>query len=169
MRAVRALSAGFPGLEIMVDLRASTFAAQEVEMAFEAGADIITVSIAASDKSCREAVGVAKTFGARAALDLSGAFNIATASRRGLEMGFDALFFRSEKNISKSYGQYEELARHAKLPLVLDGNAHFGDLARLTRLMPEAVLIGRRITDAENPATEASRYAELIHRRRSAA
>ncbi|MCL5292947.1 MAG: orotidine 5'-phosphate decarboxylase [Actinobacteria bacterium] len=168
MRAIRAFSAGFPEREILADLRASIGAREEAMMAFESGADMISVAFLASERSCREAIGVAKTFGAKTIFDLYGATDPVGAARKGLELGFDFLYFRAEGGISGKYEEYRRVAAAAELPLIVDGEIEFREFARVSKLLPASIVVGRQVTGAEDPAAAVARFKELVRRRRAA-
>lgn len=168
MRAVRAIATGFPELEIFLDLRAAVGAAREAGLAFEAGADLASVSCLASEKACREVVGVAKTFGGKAVYDLYGATDPVIQTQRALELGFDYLYFSAEGGISGEYEAYRRVAESAKLPLIVDGEIEFREFARVSKLLPAAIVVGKRITESGDPRSAAGRFGELIHRRRAA-
>lgn len=168
IRAIRGLTAGFPEREIFADLRASAGAKEEVSMAFESGADLVSVSVTASDKECLEAIGLTQTFGGKAVLDLYGAPDAVAASKRALDLGFDYIYFSAEGGISRQYEVYRRVANSARLPLIVDGELEFRDFARVSKLLPSIVAIGKQITEATDPASAAERFAELVHRRRAA-
>lgn len=168
IRVVRGLSAGFPEREIFADLRASAGAKEEVSMAFEAGADLVSVAVTASDKECLEAVGLTQTFGGKAVLDLYGSPDAVAAAKRALDLGFDYIYFSAEGGISRQYEVYRRVANSARLPLIVDGELEFRDFARVSKLLPAIVAIGKQITEAKDVAAAAERFAELVHRRRAA-
>lgn len=168
MRAIRAMSVGFPEREIFADLKASIGAKDEAMMAFEAGADLISVAVTASDGSCREAVGVSKTFGGKAVFDLYGASDPVGAAKRALDLGFDYLYYSSEKGLTRGYETYRKVAESAQLPLIVDGEIEFREFARVSKLLPDAIVVGKQITESSDPGSAAARFGELIHRRRAA-
>ena len=70
VRAVREITAAFPRLTVLADFKIMDAGELEASLAFEAGADIVTVLGAAEDVTIRKACEAARTAGAQVMVDL---------------------------------------------------------------------------------------------------
>ena len=81
--AVRALKSAFPRVAILADFKIMDAGAEEAAIAFEAGADIVTVLAAAETVTIRRACEVARTAGREVMADL---IAVADPARRAAEV-----------------------------------------------------------------------------------
>ncbi len=82
-KAIRALKEGFPGLVLLADFKIMDAGKEEAEIAFEAGADIVTVLAAAEITTIRRACEAARNAGRDVMADLIAVSGVA---RRAMEV-----------------------------------------------------------------------------------
>ena len=171
MRAVWEVSSALPGRDIAVDLGSCAASEGKASVAFMAGADLVVLPEGAAAKVCGEAVGSARIFGSKAALDIRGTSDTLFAAQKGIELGFDYLLIRPSELFrwSESAGHLSE--ENPGLPLIVDGEGDI-DAALFEGGFVVGVVVGASVLEAPDPAFAAGRLKSLIRdasRRRTAA
>lgn len=169
MVAVRQIRAAYPHLTLLADLKIMDAGDEEATIAFEAGADLVTVMGAAHDNTVRGAVSAAKRYGGRAVVDMLQVSDIEARARELLALGSHYLCIHTAYDLQYSGGTplaHLRLLREAlpDAPLAAAGGIKLGTLDNVLDYRPEIIIVGGAITRAAQPAEIARQMHERIHR-----
>lgn len=165
MESVRAFRQAFPQKKILADMKLMDNAAYECELAFAAGADIITVMGAAPRVSIDRTAACARAAGRSYMIDL---LEVPEETIKMLAQDFtDAVFCLHASKDAQEAGQKNAGAERAAL---LQGRriAVAGGIGRETvggiagSLQPEVFIVGEAITKSGQPLEEAQKIREAI-------
>lgn len=167
MRALRRIHGEYPQLALTADLKIMDAGKAEADIAFESGADIVTVMAVAADATIEGALKSAEAHGKRVMVDM---MQVADARARALElasMGCDLLCLHTAHDQQVAHGSpFAQLAElRAALPaihLAIAGGVTLSDLERILPLRPQIIIVGSAITGAADPAVSAQRFQQRI-------
>lgn len=165
VRALRQVRAAFPDLALLADVKIVDAGELEARIAFEAGANIVTILGAAADATIAGAVKVARQSGGEVMVDL---IQLADPANRALEcltLGCDYVcaHIGHDRQGESSLTMFEQI-RYA-LPearLAVAGGINLDSIDSIVVLCPAVVIVGSAITGAENPVYVASALRERI-------
>jgi 3-hexulose-6-phosphate synthase len=154
--AIRALKGDFPGLVLLADFKIMDAGQEEAEIAFEAGADIVTVLAAAEITTIRRACDAARSAGGEVMADLIAVSGVA---RRAVEVsaaGVSYLCCHTAFDMQSSGGDpaREITEVRAALPgarVAAAGGITPQRIGLLTPLAPEIIVVGGFVTRAADP------------------
>lgn len=153
--AVTEMKRAFPGHKILFDGKIADAGAEESKMAFDAGADIVTVLATANDATIQAAVGEAQKCGKQVLADLLGTQDIAGRSGELLAMGVDYIGIHIAVDI-QSIGQSfdrEFIALQGVVPvykIAVAGGINPDTALKIAKYTPGIVIVGGAVTKAEN-------------------
>lgn len=167
MRALRQIRQSYPQLPLVADLKIMDAGFAEADIAFDAGADIVTVMAVAADATLAGALDSARMRGKRVMVDMMQVAEPERRARQLVSLGCDLLCLHTAHDqqaaLGSPFAQLEAL-REA-LPttgLAIAGGVKLPDLAQILPREPQAVIVGSAITSAANPRTSARRFHERI-------
>ncbi|RLF22089.1 MAG: aldehyde ferredoxin oxidoreductase [Thermoprotei archaeon] len=171
LEAVREFRKRFPNALIVADLKTFDTGWLEVELAAEAGADIVTVLGATDDYTIKDAVGAARKYGVKIMCDL---INVEDPLRRAKEvekLGCDIVCVHMgisvqmrERDISKKMELVASIARSLKVPVAVAGGIRVEHIEQLVRAGCKIIIVGSAITRASNPEEATRRIIKTIKR-----
>lgn len=153
MRAVREARQAFPQITLLADLKIMDAGEAEAEIAFEAGADVVTVLGVTSDATVRGAVTAAKRAGKAVMVDLMQVDDPVTRGRELLALGCDYLCVHTAHDMQSSgHSPLEVLSRmRQEVPEALvaaAGGINLATIDDIVALKPEIIVVGSAITGA---------------------
>jgi len=160
VHVVRAVKEQYPDLSVLADLKIMDAGEMEAAIAFEAGADIVTVLGVASDKTVEGAVKSARRYGRQIMMDMIEVPYTVSRGRDLLEKGADILCVHTAYDLVSS-GQSPLSALQSlrdDLPEAAIGVAGGMKLALMDQVLPlnpTIVVVGGAITGADDPAASA--------------
>lgn len=167
MRAVRKIRAVYPALTLLADLKIMDAGDLEADIAFSAGADIITVLGLANDATIAGAAQAARAHGKRVMADMMQVADPLVRGRQLLALGCDALCLHRAHDLQASqaapYALLAALQRNMpEARLAIAGGVTLDALPQLLPCLPRIIIVGGAITQSSDPATMARRFAERI-------
>lgn len=167
MTAVRRIREFYPQLTLVADLKIMDAGEAEADIAFSAGADIVTVMAVAADATIAGALASARTHGKRLMLDMMQVADIKTRARELADMGCDFLCLHTAHDQQALLGSpFAQLAAlREALPtagLAIAGGVNLQALEQILPLKPHAVIVGSAITAAADPRASAIAFHERI-------
>jgi 3-keto-L-gulonate-6-phosphate decarboxylase len=132
-----------------------------VNLLANAGADWITVMAGTSNHVIHSACTAAHTMNRKIMLDLLDASSLGQSALEAKSLGADALLFHESYDEQESLVFLEKwnLVRgNTNLPIFISGKITRSVIDQILTLKPDGIIIGKPITDAENPAEEAQFY-----------
>jgi 3-hexulose-6-phosphate synthase len=165
--AVRAFKRLAPEKLVLADVKIMDAGNYEAALAFENGADIVTVLAAAEDATIKGAVKEAAKWGKKTMADLIAVNDPVKRALQVAEMGVDYVCVHTATDV-----QSEENNPLKELQLVkgvLDGpviavagGVNLKTLPDIMRCGPEIVIVGSAVTGSGDAANAAARFKEMI-------
>ncbi len=164
MRAVGKIRAAYPGLRLLADLKIMDAGAAEADIAFGAGADMVTVLGLAGDETIQGALNSAEKHGGQVMIDM---MEVAEPPQRAVELiglGCDLLCLHTAHDQQpKRDSPWRQLAQlraaYPALHLAIAGGISQKLLPQILPLQPQIIVVGSAITAAADPGLA----ARLIH------
>lgn len=168
---VRKLKAAHPDKLILADLKSSDVGAYEANMAFTAGADIVTTQGITTFATIAEVQREADTWKRRAEVDMTGVLDPVARAKEIKEAGVSlVLYHRSIDEELTEGARWDEKAVNTVremcslgLDVAIAGGIHYDILPLLRGVPIYGVVVGRGITTQPDPAKTAQKIAERIH------
>lgn len=167
MRAVRQIRALYPALTLLADLKIMDAGDLEADIAFSAGADIVTALGLANDATIAGAAQAARTHGKRVIADMMQVADPLARGRQLLALGCDALCLHRAHDLQAAQAAPFALlaALQREMPearLAIAGGLTLDALPHILPCLPRIIIVGSAITKSSEPATMARRIAERI-------
>ncbi|MFH1006795.1 MAG: 3-hexulose-6-phosphate synthase [Candidatus Latescibacterota bacterium] len=169
-KAITEIKRAYPLVTVLADTKIADAGDHEAKIAFEAGADIVTVLGAAHDATIRLAVGQAQTSGKKVLIDL---IAVEKVEKRALELdglGVDYVCVHTAFDIQASGADpLQELQlvhpvlNHAGMAVA--GGVNPETLSRIASYDPEIVVVGGFITGNPHPRRAAKAIRALLEGR----
>jgi 3-hexulose-6-phosphate synthase len=162
--AVRILKEAYPDKLVLADLKIADAGYHEAEIAFEAGADIVTVLSFADDSTIRGAIEAAKKYGKEVMVDMIGSVNIAERSAEIENFGVDYICVHTAVDVQASgknpLEDLQSLKKTVKrIYTAVAGGIKLETVADIAREKPDVIIVGGGITSSidKKKTTEAIR------------
>ncbi|NPV53031.1 MAG: SIS domain-containing protein [Firmicutes bacterium] len=158
IRAVERLKAAFPDKVIVADMKAVDAGAREAEMAFDAGADVISVLALAHDATIVGAVSAANSTGKRVVADLLGTHDherVETVRRlEGLGVHMIGVHTGTDEQATGQdpLAALAQVSAVTNLPIMVAGGISPETIDEVLRYKPNVVVVGSWITGSADPA-----------------
>ena len=167
IHAIRQIRAVYPDLILLADLKIMDAGEEEATIAFEAGANIVTVLGVTNDSTIQGAIKSARKYKGQIMVDMMQVDNLIERGKQLLDMGCDILCVHTAYDLQSSQeSPYLELQSLRKqLPsakLAIAGGVNFSKLGEILPYDPDIIVVGGAITQAENPAENARQLYEGI-------
>lgn len=166
MQALRRIRAAYPQLTLVADLKIMDAGEAEADIAFDAGADIVTVMAVAADATVAGALSSARTQGKQVMVDMMQVAGLRERARALAATGCDLLCLHTAHDQQAQGSPFAQLAdlREA-LPLAglaIAGGVKLPDLAHILPLKPQVVIVGSAITASPDPRACAKEFQKRI-------
>ncbi len=155
MTSVRSMREEFPESKIFADMKTMDTGALEAGLAFESGADIMSVMAAAPNETIREAVKKADEVRKEVLVDTLGLKDVVSRLKEIADMGIHRICLH--RGIDEGiFGEYELLDSLKEMDVKL-GIAGGVNASTISNVMKKAdfVMVGRAITKSDNPGNAA--------------
>jgi 3-hexulose-6-phosphate synthase len=167
---VSTLKARHPNKVVLADLKTSDVGAYEANMAFEAGADIVTTQGITTTATIAEVQREAERWNRRAEVDLTGVLDPVGRTRELMPLGVNfVLFHRSIDQEVTEGAEWDEKALQCVqalcdlgLNVAVAGGICPDVVRRLAGLPIHAMVIGRGITAQPDPSTASAGLRRLV-------
>lgn len=169
MEAIHKLRRAYPSLQVLCDGKIMDAGGCEAELAFRAGADYVTVLAVTDDRTIQDVVTMARKYAKKTVADM---ICVEQLKKRAIElegMGVDVIAVHTgvdQQALGRTpLGDLKELRGCvASAELAVAGGIHLSTLETYLEYNPEIIIVGGGITHAQDPAGEARKLAEKIHR-----
>jgi 3-hexulose-6-phosphate synthase len=168
MRAVEALKGSFPDKQVFADLKVMDAGALEAGMAFDAGADMVSVCAQASAETVAEVVGEARRRLRKVMIDLIGSSD--WPARAGELLGLSPDYFCVHTGINEQrkgrrpLERLEGFVRDIHAPYCIAGGIRPEDIPLIMPYGPSIIIVGGYITKAGDPREAARAVREAMGR-----
>jgi 3-hexulose-6-phosphate synthase len=172
IRAVRELRRRHRGRPIVADIKVIDAGEPIAELAFAAGATVVTVLGNASDELIERVVRSARRYDGQVMADSLTVANIPNRARELRDIGISSLCvnrrgFKRVKGLSREerMGEIAELVEQIDLPVYLAGGIDVTELALLRELPLAGVIVGAAIAEAPSPVEAAKKMRAILDRK----
>jgi len=172
IRAVRELRRRHRGRPIVADIKVVDAGEPIAELAFAAGATVVTVLGNASDELIEHVVRSANRYDGQVMADSLTVTNILERARQLRDLGVSSLCvnrrgFKRVKGLNREerIGQIAELVEKIELPVYLAGGIDTAELALLRELPLAGVIVGAAIAGAASPVEVAKKMRAILDRK----
>ena len=167
IRAVRELRRRFRGRPIVADIKVIDAGEPIAELAFAAGANIVTVLGCASNEVIERVVHSAKRYEGMVMADSLSVINIPERARELRQLGVNSLCLNRRglkrvRNREDRISMIEEMISNIELPVYLAGDIDETELLSLRHLPLAGVIVGAAITNASSPKEAAQRMRDIL-------
>lgn len=169
LSAVRRIRQAYPDLTLLADLKIMDAGKEEATLAFEAGADMVTLLGVTQDATVRGAVGAAERYGKQIVVDMMQVADPVSRGRALLAMGCHYLCLHTAYDMQVAGALLPARLRELRealpaAPLVIAGGIGLRTIDAVITLEPEIVVVGGAITSATDPAGVAHAIRERMRR-----
>lgn len=171
IRAVREVRRRYRGRPVVADIKVIDAGEPIAELAFAAGASVVTVLGCASDEVIARVVRSANRYDGTVMADSLSVTDIPKRAAELAKLGVASLCINrrglGNANLSREakVEQIAALIRQIELPVYLAGGIDHDELLLLRDLPLAGVIIGAAIADAPSPIESAKRMREILDRR----
>jgi len=167
MGAVRRIRDVYPPLTLVADLKIMDAGEAEADIAFDAGADIVTVMAVAADATIAGALSSARKRGKRVMVDMMQVAEPGARARELAALGCDLLCLHTAHDQQAALGSpFAALAalREAlpRTALAIAGGVQLPALEQILPLKPQLIIVGSAIAGATDPRAIAKQFHERI-------
>ena len=164
--AVRQMRVLAPGKQIVADTKTMDAGAWEAALAFDAGADMMTVLACASDATLRAALSVGRERGCKVVADLIGVADKPTRAKQLADLGVDYIGVHTGTD-DQAYGanpltDLAALSQVVNTPVVVAGGISSVTIKPILAYHPAIVIVGSAVTGAKDPAQVLRELSHLV-------
>lgn len=168
IRAVRELRRRHRGRPIVADIKVIDAGEPIAELAFAAGATVVTVLGSASDSLIERVVKTANRYEGQVMADSLTVSNIQERARQLRDLGVDSIcinrrgFKREKLTREEKVSQVFDVIQKIELPVYLAGGIDHAELSMLRSLPLAGVVIGAAIARAASPVEAAKKMRAVL-------
>lgn len=168
MEGVRKLRDRYPSLQILCDGKIMDAGSCEAELAFQAGADYVTVLAVTDDRTIQDVVSMARKYGKKTVADMICVENLEERAKELDGLGVDVVAVHTGVDQQAAgrtpLGDLRVLRKAGiRAQLAVAGGIRLSVLEEYLQYEPEIIIVGGGIVHADDPAGEAKKLAEKIH------
>jgi len=165
IHAVERFKNTFPEKIILADTKIVDRGKEITELFAHAGTDWITVMAGTSAHVIHAITTAAHNANMKVMLDLIDASSVGQSALEAKNLGIDALLFHqpySEKESLVFLDKWDMIKGNTTLPIAVSAKINRDNVDKIVALKPDTIIVGVSITDAQDSASEAQYFAELV-------
>lgn len=169
LKAVKEFRRRFPGALIVADLKTMDTGWLEVELAAEAGADIVCVLGVSDDYTIKDAVGAASKYGVKVMCDLMNVPNPIERAQQVERLGVDYICLHTgisaqmrEREVDRRIEVIREIVNAVKVPVAVAGGIRAEMIPKLIEVGCQVIIVGGAITKASDPSEATRNMLRII-------
>jgi 3-hexulose-6-phosphate synthase len=167
IRAVRELRRRYRGRKVVADIKVIDAGEPIAELAFAAGANVVTVLGCAADEVIERVVRSARRYDGEVMADSLGVTHIPERARELSALGVHSLClnrrgFKKQKAKDEGFKRLVSLIEEIHLPVFLAGGIDLTELSTLREAPLAGVIIGAAIAEASSPAEAARQMRDIL-------
>lgn len=166
LSVVTAMKAAFPDKLVFADMKTADTGALEAEMAFKAGADLVTVMGAVDDATIKGAVEAANKYGKKVVVDTIGVKDRVQRAKEVTDFGvaFVELHAGLDEQALPGYSVQTLISegREAKVPFSVAGGVNIDTIKDVVAAGADVAVAGGAIYGAKDPAAAAKALKDAI-------
>lgn len=165
VKAISTFKEKFPSKEIFAEVNIIERGDLSVKILAQAGATYISVLAGSSISSLKKATEAGRDYGAKIMINLLDAVSLEQSAADAKTLGAHGIIFHLTSTIKETIGldaAWQSVRGNTTLPIFVTGSITRETISHLVPHKPEVIMIGKAITQAENPAEEAQHFNTLI-------
>jgi 3-hexulose-6-phosphate synthase len=166
LSAVTAVKSAHPDKIVFADMKTMDAGELEAEIAFAAGADLVSVLGSADDSTIAGAVRAAKTHNKGIVVDLIGVQDKVTRAKEARALGAKYIEFHAGLDEQGKPGYNLNVllnaGEEARVPFSVAGGVNISTIGAVQRAGADVAVVGGSIYSAENPAVAAKELRAAI-------
>ncbi len=168
MEAVRTIKTAYPSLEVLCDAKIMDGGAYEANIAFEAGADYVTVLGVTDDLTIQDCVKTAQKAGRRVVVDMICVSDLKQRMETIEAMDVDVIAIHTgldQQAVGRTpLDDLKETRQYVKhTALAVAGGINLETIDEYMKYQPEIIIVGSGIVKADDPVGAAKALAERMH------
>ncbi|HSC25420.1 MAG TPA: orotidine 5'-phosphate decarboxylase / HUMPS family protein [Candidatus Babeliales bacterium] len=163
--AVKRFKQAFPDKIILADTKIVDRGKEVAELFVDAGADWITVMAGTSHYVIHATTTAAHNANIKVMLDLIDSDSVGQSALEAKNLGVDALLFHQPYSESESLvflDKWDMIKGNSSLPIFVSAKINRDNVDKIIALKPDVIIVGVSITDAEDSASQAHYFSQLI-------
>ena len=169
IRAIRSLSRTFPKQTIVADMKTLDAGAVESEMAFRAGAKVVSISGLAHDRTIRDSVQTTDRYGGMLMADLLMSPNPRKRARQLERLGVDIICVHTGVDVQKALHSrlrvsrsLLEITKALRIPVAAAGGVDPRTAGTLVKSGVSVVIVGSWITGSRDPSRASAQIMKKL-------
>jgi len=163
--AIEKFREAFPKKHILADTKIIDRGKEATQLFSQAGADWITVMAGTGKDVIHSVCTTAHANNTKVMLDLIDASTLGQSALEAKNLGVDALLFHQpydEKESLTFLDKWDMIKGNTNLPIFVSAKFTPETIAQIIAINPAGIVLGKTITDADNPAEQAKLFHEHI-------
>jgi 3-hexulose-6-phosphate synthase len=166
--AIEQFRAAFPDKEIFAETQITNHEQDITAMSLKAGATWISVMAGTTKEVIHAVSSLAGQKNKFVIMDLFNNSSMGQSAMDANKLGVDALLYQNmyHENSENEFAieEWDDLRGNSKLPIYIRANINRDNIAFILSLKPDAIIIGKAITQAKNPAEEAEFFYSSVQK-----
>jgi len=168
VQAIEEFRATFPNKEIFAETQIVNHEQDIVSMCLKAGATWVSVMAGTTKEVIHAVSSLASQKNKFVIMDLFNNNSIGQSAMDANKLGVDALLYQNiyHENSENEFAieEWDDLRGNSKLPIYIRANINRDNIAFILSLKPDAIIIGKAITQSKNPAEEAEFFYRSVQK-----
>lgn len=167
LKAIEQFKAKFHKKIILVDSKIVDRGKEAVTQLADAGADWVTVMAGTSTDVIHASCSAADKLGVKVMLDLMDSASLGQSALEAKNLGVSALLFHQPQDEQESLtflDKWDMIKGNTNLPIHVSAKIKRETVQEIISLKPDALVIGKSIIEAGNPAVEAQYFYDLCQK-----
>jgi len=164
VKAVEAFKNAFPKKTIFADCKIADRGKESVTLFAQAGADWVTVMAGTGKEVIHACCSAADGLNVQVMLDLLDSSSVAQSALEAKNLGISALLFHQASDEQESltfFDKWDMVKENSMLPIFIAAKIRRETIEGVLNVQPHGIIIGRSITEAQDPEQEAKYFYEL--------
>lgn len=157
----------YPQSVIVADYKICDGGEFEADLAFDSGADIVTVMGFADNETVKGVVRSAAKHQKSCTMDMMGIEEVEARAREALQLGVDYICLHNATDVLNFDAAYEKIKRAAKVVepgrLAIAGGINVDNIQRLKEFRPEIIIVGSAVMEADDRRQRIIQLKELYN------
>ncbi len=167
MEPVRKVSAQYPNKWVIADTKIMDAGEFEAEIAFNAGASIVSVMGITNDETIKGALKAAKKANGKVLADMMCVTNLEERAKELVELGVDYICVHTAHDVQGTQSPFASLARVQRSvgskKCAIAGGINKESVNKVIEYNPEVVIVGNGITGQVDKAKVAKTISDILH------
>jgi 3-keto-L-gulonate-6-phosphate decarboxylase len=165
VKSIEAFRQALPNKTLLADSKIADRGAEAASIFAHAGADWITVMAGTTNEVIHSTCNAAHKANLKVMLDLIDGCALGQSAMEAKNLGVNALLFHQPHDEPESpvlLDRWEMVRGNTTLPIFISAKIKRTNIQKILSIKPDGLVIGKSITEAENPREEAQFFYDLI-------